>query len=413
MPKSHRAKALYQRGEFALYPRPGRNHEIVWYDAERRRERSISAGTNDLEGGRLALDKHYLRVTGGEYIPPVNRVSPLVAAVIADYQLAHGDQATSANAIRHRLAHVVRYISTLPDNAVRCDAIDERWIGKFRTWLGKQPIPGQKRQRSPATIENSVLQLSAAIRWAKQAPAFDTIPLTEVTRSPSFRAGIPQLAAMFRYCLHPKGRTEKERAKIIKLRRNLLAFLRLSVATWARPDAIMDASTDPKRGQWMPAAKVFNLNPVGRRQTKKRRPTLPVPDCIAEWLGTIDGPVLDKHLSKATWRRMEKELGLPGEGESGMKLIRRSIATLARPIIGEVHWDSQGEAFLGHRAPSTSDIYALPNPAHLGVALAATEALIDEIDKLCPGAFYRTFTATSGNVAVLHVEQKGRNSAGK
>ena len=104
MPKSHRAKALYQRGEFSLYPRPGRNFEIVWYDRDRRRERSISAGTRDLEAGRIALDKHYLQVTGGEYIPPVNRVSPLVTSVIADYQLARGDQAASSDAIRHRLA---------------------------------------------------------------------------------------------------------------------------------------------------------------------------------------------------------------------------------------------------------------------------------------------------------------------
>lgn len=401
MPKSHRPKALYQRGEFSLHPRPGRNLEIVWYDRDRRRERSISAGTADVEAGRLALDKHYLQVTGGEYIPQVNRVSPLVAAVIADYQLAHGDQAASSDAIRHRLAHVVRYIGTLPDKAIRCDAIDERWIVKFRAWLAKQPITGQSRQRSPATIENSVLQLAAAIRWAKQIPGFDVIPLPDVTRSPTFRASIPQIAAMFRYCLEPKARTDKERARRIRERSNLLAFLRLSVATWARPDAVMDASTAPERGQWKSQAKVLNLNPVGRKQTKKRRPALPVPDCIADWLDTINGPIVPKELSKSTWRRMEKDLGLPGNGQSGMKLIRRSISTLARPIIGEVHWDSQGEAFLGHRAPSTSDIYALPNPAHLGVALAATQAIIDEIDKLAPGAFYRNFTATGGNVVAL------------
>lgn len=407
MPRTRRSKPLYKRGDFSLYPRPGRNLEIVWYDVERRRERSISAGTGDLEAGRIALDRHYLQVTGGEYVPPVSRISPLVAAVIADYQLAHGDQADSANAIRHRLAHVVRYLGTLPDKAVRCDAVDERWIAKFRAWLAKQPMKGSSRERSPATIENSVLQLAAAIRWAKQIPAFDTIPLPEVTRSPEFRASVPQIAAMFRYCLDPKARTEKERQKIIKLRANLLAFLRLSVATWARPDAIMDASTASQRGQWKQQAKVFNLNPVGRKQTKKRRPTLPVPDCIAEWLNTIQGPVLSKQLSKATWRRMEKELGLPGGGESGMKIIRRSMATLARPIIGEVHWDSQGEAFLGHRSPSTSDIYALPNPAHLGVALAATQAIIDEIDKLAPGAFYRTFTATGGNVVSIASGKNG------
>lgn len=324
----------------------------------------------------------------------------MVAAVIADYQLGHAEQTDSADAIRHRLAHVIRYIATLADKAIRCDAIDERWIGKFRTWLAKQPIKGTDRQRSPATIENSVLQLAAAIRWAKQIPAFSTIPLPEVTRSPGFRASIPQIAAMFRYCLEPKARTDKERARRIRERTNLLAFLRLSVATWARPDAVLDASTAPARGQWQSQARAFNLNPVGRKQTRKRRAIVPVPECVGQWLDTINGPIIPKELSKSTWRRMEKDLGLPGAGQSGMKLIRRSIAHHARPLIGERDW-IQGETYLGHRKPSTSDIYALPNPAHLGVALAATQAIIDEIDKLVPGAFYRTFTATAGNVVPI------------
>ena len=374
MPRTRRPKPLYQRGIYSLQPREGRNLEIVWYDAERKRERSTSAGTTDVERGRIALDRHYLHATGGEYVPPTSRTSPLVTAVIADYQLAHGDQAASSDAIRHRLAHVIRYIGTLPDKAVRCDQIDERWTAKFRAWLAKQPIVGTKRVRSPATVENSVIQLAAAIRWARQVPAFATIPLPEVTRSPSFRASIPQLAAMFRYAME-SGR-----------RANLLAFLRLSVATWARPDAVLDASTAPERGQWLSQARAFNLNPVGRRQTKKRRPLVPVPECVGAWLDTMTGPVVPDELSKATWRRMEAKLGLPGAGQSGMKLIRRSVSHHARPLIGERDW-IQGEAMLGHRKPSTSDIYALPDPAHLGVALAATQAIIDEIEALAPGAF--------------------------
>jgi hypothetical protein len=318
----------------------------------------------------------------------------LVASVIADYQIAHGDRAASSDAIRHRLAHVIRYLGTLKDKDIRCDAIDERWIGKFRTWLGKQTIRGSKRQRSPATVENSVLQLAAAMRWAKQIPAFKVTPLPEVTRSPSFRASIPQLAAMFRYALESKRRA------------NLLAFLRLSVATWARPDAVLDASTDPRRGQWNSQARAFNLNPVGRRQTRKRRALVPVPEVIGLWLDTITGPVVREAVSKSTWRRMEVALGLPGQGDSGMKLIRRSVSHHARPLIGERDW-IQGETMLGHRKPSTSDIYALPDPAHLGVALAATQTIIDQIESLCPGAFYRDFTAHAGKVVGIEAAKNG------
>jgi hypothetical protein len=374
MPKTHRARPLYQRGDFRLYPRHGRNLEIVWYDRDRGRERSISARTADHDAGKTALDRQYLHATGGEYVPPVNRVSPLIAAVIADYQLAHGDEAASADAIRHRLAHVVGYLGTLRDKAVRCEAVDERWIAKFRAWLAKQPMRGTSRARSPATIENSVLQLQAAMRWARQIPAFKPIPLTDVTRSPSYRADIPMLAAMFRYAMDGPRRA------------NLLAFLRFSVATWARPDAAQDASTDPARGQWNSQARVFSLNPVGRRQTKKRRATVAVPKCVGQWLDTVSGPVVPQELSKATWRRMQLALGLPFEGQAGMKLIRRSMMTLARKRLGEEHW-IQGRMMAGHVSMTVSDIYALPDPANLGRVLAVTQAIVDEIEALCPGAF--------------------------
>lgn len=83
---------------------------------------------------------------------------------------------------------------------------------------------------------------------------------------------------------------------------------------------------------------------------------------------------------------MERALGLPGNGQSGMRLIRRSVATLARKRLGEEYW-VQGRIMLGHVQPTTSDIYAANDPPHLGRALAVTAGLIDEIEALAPGAF--------------------------
>jgi hypothetical protein len=47
----------------------------------------------------------------------------------------------------------------------------------------------------------------------------------------------------------------------------------------------------------------------------------------------------------------------------------------------------------GHVPTTVSDIYALPEPANLGRALAVTQSIIDEIGKLTPGAFKSAFTA--------------------
>lgn len=47
---------------------------------------------------------------------------------------------------------------------------------------------------------------------------------------------------------------------------------------------------------------------------------------------------------------------------------------------------------LGHVKASVSDVYALFEPGMLGRALAVTNDIIDEIEKLTPGSFHRTGT---------------------
>lgn len=51
---------------------------------------------------------------------------------------------------------------------------------------------------------------------------------------------------------------------------------------------------------------------------------------------------------------------------------------------------------LGHVPVSVSDLYALPDPANLGRALAVTQAIIEEIEKLAPGAFTALLPQTDG-----------------
>jgi hypothetical protein len=379
MPKARREKPIYQRGQYGLYPRAGRNLEIIWYDAERKRERSVSTGTSDVGQGKLALDRLYL---SQRCCPTCNRPwdddeSPLLASVIADYLVLSEGKAGHASA-RFRLAHVTDYLAAT-DAATRCGAVDERWINAFRKWLLARPVVSGNgkvlRKRALGSVEGSVMQLAAAINSTpSQRALFKAEQAKTVARSPTYRADIKTLAAMFRFAMSEPHRI------------NLLRYLRLGVATWARPDAIIEAT----REQWFPHASVFDLNPPGRRQTKKHRPRVPIPRQFAPLL---DGDAyIPVSTIRAPWEKMRTEIGLPDGGEAGIKLIRRSMATLARKRIGEANW-RQGEMMLGHVKASVSDIYALPDPANLGLALAATEAIIDEIEVLAPGAFRRAGAA--------------------
>lgn len=394
MSKSKRPKPIYERGPFRLHRRPDRtNLQIVWYDEQSRRERSISAGTRDDQEGVLALDRHYLTAMGRKCCPTCGReyqgeLAPLLSNVIADYLLRIEHQAGFKSA-RSRLGHVVAYLE-ITDPVTTVPMIDARWVEGFRKWLLAQPFKkGRvKRERSIASVEGCVMQLAAAINSTPgQRAKFKGVQLKEVSQSPEYRADVPLLAAMFRFCLDPHAPegtswTPKELERTKAYRANLLRFLRIAVSTWARPDAIFDLTS----AQWNSAAGVLDLNPRSRRQTKKYRPKIPLARQMRPWLDELDGPYLPVTTVRASWEKMRTELGLPKQGQAGEKLIRRSMSTLARTRLGEERWQ-QGEMMLGHRKASISDIYALPDPANLGRVLAVTEEIIDEIEALAPGAF--------------------------
>lgn len=405
MPSQKRPKPLYQRGRYALYRRADRdNLEIVWYDDERKRERSKSAGSGDIGQARTALDRLYLADTDHRTCPTCHRPwdhagSPLLLTALSDY-LILSEAKAGYRGTKNRIGHAIDYIIAT-NEGVKTAAADQRWIDGFRKWMADKPNPDGSK-RSLSHIEGCVLQIAAAINATpgEKAP-FKAEQMKSVANSPTYRADVVTIAAMFNYCLRPTGgRSDKERAMIAATRGNLLAYLRMAVATWARPDAIYDVTSD----QWHSDARVLNLNPKGRRQTKKYRPIVPIARQLAPLLDELDGQWLSVSSIRHGWDNMRAELGLPGGGAAGEKLIRRSISTIARKRIGEANW-RQGEIMLGHVKASISDIYAVPDPANLGLALDATEAIIDEIEALAPGA-YRKLTAVQPTLSVV---EGGRN----
>jgi hypothetical protein len=346
MPATKRPKPLYQRGDFKLYPRAGRNHEIVWYDPERGRERTASAGTSDDGEGRKALDKLYLKSTGQRFCETCGRPfdgesSPLLLRAINDY-LIEAEPEAGYKSTSGRLAHVIEYLAAT-DPAVTCAQIDQKWVVGFRKWVAAKPVLSTKgkvlRDRSVSHVEQCVLQLAAAINATPgQSAQFTNEQLRTVAMTPHNRASVPMIAAMFRFCLEPSGphiRSDKERDTYRAYRANLLRYLRAAVATWARPEEIFDIS----KPQWVAAAGVLDLNPPRRRQTRKYRGRIAIPRQFAPYLDAMDEQYMPVSSVRSTWGSMRKEIGLPkSRGESGEKLIRRSMATLARKRIGEANW---------------------------------------------------------------------------
>lgn len=406
---------LYARGKYRLeYDRKQDGSlrtpffQIVWYDDASGRMRQRSTGTENVQQAEDELDTLYLQRERGRAVCPTcgqtrrDGTRHLVTDSIADYLVARKNR-ISFDAIRARLGHVTKYLTETTREATACEDVDEDWVEGFREWAIEVPIVsslGKVRDRTPATVEASVTMLAAAINYAHHRkdtlfPAgFTAKPAKDVSRTPAFRADVPLLARMFDYCVNPESDETHYNKTYVRRRTdraNLHRFLQLSIATWARPDAAHDVSTDRKRDQWHSNARALNLNPKGRPQTKKHRPIVPMARQVASLLDAHRGFYVTVGSVKTAFEAMLDHLDLPRDGETGMKLIRRSIAHLARRALGERDW-VEGQIMLGHRKLSTSDAYAPFDPGYLAQALRVTEGIIDAIEKICPGAFGPTFS---------------------
>lgn len=397
MPSPRSTEPVYVRGAYRLIKRPDRtNYDILWYDRAAGRDRSRSAGSGDLREAKDALDRFYLQREKGEAVCPTcgrpweEKRGFLVTQAMVNYDLLKRS-APSYDAINARLAHVHAYIEETGQTALACADVDVEWIDAFWEWAIEIPVlrpSGEERERAPGTVNNSVIQLAAAINLAHRRrdalypAAFRAKKPQDVNRTPTYRSDIKELAAMFAYALRYREK-----------RKNLLHFLRASVATLIRPEHAHLLNSDPEKGQWSPDAGVFNLLPKGEEQTKKRRPIVPVPRQAVPWLNAVSGPLIDAVSIASTWTHMQTALKLPGEGQAGPKLVRRSMAHLVRQRIDRRDVPELS-MFLGHRESSaTTDLYAPFDPEYLSRARSGIEAVIDEIEALVPGAFHRSDTA--------------------
>ena len=408
-------KILLERGGYKLVYDRGPNGtlrspyiQIVWYDEERQRVRSISTRTESHEEAERQLDALYEKNEKGRAIcaacgqPLPNAAPYLLTEAIAAYLEARKSRA-SISAIRPRLGHILTFLESTGQLGVFCTEVDKEWVNDFREWnIEVQVKAGTDeddkpifRDRAPGTVEASIRQLKAAINFAEDRgmiaskAKFSPLKFKQVSRTPVYRAPVPVLAAMFRYCTEPErksGESDKAYKKRVSGRRELLHFLQISVATWARPDAAHDVSTDPLREQWDSAERKLDLNPKGRVQTIKFRPVVPIARQMAPLLDANEGFYVRVSSVRQAWEAMQSELALPGNRQSGVKLIRRSMAQLARKRMSEAEW-VEATIMLGHRRPSTSDLYGFKTPGDLPKALEVTEQVIDEIIELAPKAF--------------------------
>lgn len=186
---------------------------------------------------------------------------------------------------------------------------------------------------------------------------------------------------------------------------NLFRYVVLALNTWARPEAIIDfrikAQTDWTFG-------VVDLNPPGRRQTKKRRPKIRLSENLAGWLRhwDADAPMIwdgrPVTTMKKTFKRHAEACGLPSFTQYTVRHFMATQARMVKPPVSK----EQRDVWLGHTDGRTGGWYEHRDPEFLEDARRATDSIIKELQRFTKRALSARKLRAKSSIRL--VSTKGR-----
>lgn len=256
-----RARALFELGGQWLATEPGRvGYYRFWNDAGTGRTRRASLGTADFERAKTLLAEIVVRGA------PATADSHL-STILETYFLERSDHLASAKPARAAGRLVLECWGAL----TKASAVTAPKLKEFVDW-------SLRRNHSLGYIARNLSVLAAAMAHGKLARE---IPIKEgalLDRWPD---------------LKPKPRrvifepSDEELAQLLrqKLPEPFRRWLMMSMATLARPAAALDLCPVQRER----AHGLVTLNPEGRRQNKKFRPTLREPTSLTALLDKWEG----------------------------------------------------------------------------------------------------------------------------
>ena len=372
----------------------------TWFDSQSRQTIRRSLGTPDLRiaEGRLA------EFVAKRIQPENERPEDIaLATVFVRYWEAHAQHRPSADQARHALREWNDHFG----EAVAAD-VKPRTVREFVTALSARGLSG-------GYIKRILSVGKAALNWAYregelQAPPFVDLSLAQAGEPRERYVTLEEMAWLFRAATVPHVRL----------------YLLLACGTAARPKAILDLGRD----QVDTELGLLRLNPSGRAQNRKRRPTLPLCPTLRTLVEQLPaGPLVHWKgqpllRTKMMFERLRlraanllrddaaaKVRALRGEGKRSAAMAlaidvqRRSRAMLDITAYAIRHtmamdlrrrgvsvWEVAG--WLGHSSGyRTTEIYAKAGPDHLAAAVAATESYFQDLRKLAGGDLAGPVTA--------------------
>ncbi|KQV83287.1 hypothetical protein [Rhizobium sp. Root1220] len=188
-------------------------------------------------------------------------------------------------------------------------------------------------------------------------------------------------------------------------------FVMIMLNTCARNEAIFDLRLSKQANYEFGT---LDLNPIGRRQTKKRRPVIRMTTNLAAWFTHWgdDKPIrqyqdtVEKRLNKIGKPTVDDEgvtdigLGMP---EMTCYTLRHFMATNMRRASFPVSKEQRSK-WLGHsvnEGSKTTDWYEKFDPDYLEEPMRATEEIITKLQKHTKRKLFAPKTKSSGKVRVI------------
>lgn len=358
------APRLGQIGDYWLSKKPRKGREDgqwcrTWYDPAKRQTCRVGLGTEDFRaaGQRLAawvVEHERSHLAAPEEV--------LIEIVLLNYWNDHAQHLPSAKTQKLCLSYwqefwATRTIAALTPHEQR----------RFREWLAQRGTGSSGIDR---ILSVGRAALNRALKWQEVA----SVPHIFGT-----------LTAEAKRAREPMGRpaSPKDIAQLLEVcrSRHMLMFVLIATSTLARPAAILDLTPE----QFDEAHNLLDLNPPGRAQNKKFRPTLPVAPSLAPWLRKTAQTGLPyvayrgKPISSILhmWRLTRQAAGLD------KKITPYSIRHgMAREMRKRHVPTEQISLFLGHLpsgSNATTSVYAPYEPGFLADAVNAIEEVMKEI----------------------------------
>ena len=349
----------FQLGDYWLSQRSGSPAwHRTWFDPKTRQTRRVSLGTADFAEAKQRLTDWFI-LAQTQQQQPLDDI--LLAEVFARFFDQHGQTLNSADDVRRILNDWL----TFHGEATVQEATSQHAQEQFRAWLAT------KRNLSAATVRKTLLTGKAALNWAWKRGEIAQVPYIPLVKPPRPEPKgrpleVEEVAQLFRAATEP----------------HLTVFMAFMLGTAARTAAVLDLTL----GQIDTQRDLITLNPAGRRQTLKFRPTVKLPSqlrryCLARHNDGADASLVRFNGArvnsiKTSWRRLRRASGVTGNVQTYS--FRHTMARWLR-MRGVPAWEVAAQ--LGHKAPdySTTEIYAPFDPAYLAKSVAAIDAFLSEV----------------------------------